>query len=98
MKRSLYEGAAWVLALGGALMLGFGLFPCLNPIQWRVNLGPRYLPASLFSFAASFPIMWIAWRLSRQAQALQDEEQSSKQTEHGGLESTPPPGIARRPQ
>jgi hypothetical protein len=77
MKRSsVYEAVATVLAFAGVLLFGFGAFPCLNPIQWKFNFGPDYLPASLFSLLGSLPIMWSAWRLSQQGQAIKKEEQA----------------------
>jgi hypothetical protein len=83
MKRSgVYESVASTLALGGVLMLGFGMFPCLNPMWFDQG----YLLASLFSFVSSFPILWIAWRLSRQAHAIRKEEQTEKQPERSRLE------------
>ena len=71
---SLYEAVACALALLGVVMFGFGIFPCVNPIQWRFNFGPEYLPASVVSLVASILVMWIAWRLSREGQRLKQEE------------------------
>ena len=74
-RSAFYETVACLMALGGVLMFGFGIFPCINPIQFRLDFGPAYLPASLFSLPASILIMWIAWRLSREAQNLKRGEE-----------------------
>jgi len=69
-RAALYEVAACIVALIGAAMFGFGIFPFINTIQWRWNYGPAYMPASVFSLFASFIVMWIGWRLSRKGQRL----------------------------
>jgi hypothetical protein len=77
MKRStIYEIVARVLALGGTLLFGFAIFPLVNPTQWRLNFGADYLPAVVISLVVSVLIMWMAWRLSRKAQQLKQDEQT----------------------
>jgi len=73
-RTSHYEAAAWVIALIGVVLFGFGIFPCVNPIQWDSNFGPDYLLASMISLVASIGVLWIAWRLSREGQRLKHEE------------------------
>jgi predicted Co/Zn/Cd cation transporter (cation efflux family) len=75
MKRSsIYEIEALVLALVGVLMFGFGIFPFINSTQFGFAFGSGYRPASVFSVPASMVVMWIAWRLSQEAQRLKKEE------------------------
>jgi hypothetical protein len=76
-RSSVYESIASLLALLGAVLFGFGLCPVLNPIQFRMNLGPAFLPAMIFCLPASLMLMWIAFRLSRQAQRLKESEASN---------------------
>lgn len=71
------NGAARAMALLGVLMFGFGIFPFANPIQFGFIFGQRYLPASLFSLVGSVPALWIALRLSREAQQKKDESPTS---------------------
>jgi hypothetical protein len=71
MKRStVYEIAAVALVLGGAVMLGFGMLPYLNPIQFKFIFGSGYRAASIASVPASILIMMSAWLLSRKSQRL----------------------------
>ena len=77
-RSALYEGVACIIALIGVLMFGFGIFPCVNPIQWRFNFGPEYLPASVISLVASILVLWLAWRFSREGQRLKQEEKERR--------------------
>jgi len=60
----LCEIAGVAIACGGVVLFGFGVFPLVNPIQWRLNVGDAYLTASRGSLAASLIAMSIGWRLS----------------------------------
>jgi hypothetical protein len=71
-----YEVAAILLALVGVVMFGFGIYPVVNPIQFGLDLGPGYLPASLFSLVGSIVVLWIALRLSRESQRIEAIEKS----------------------
>ena len=64
----LCEVAGVAIACCGVLLFGFGVFPLVNPIQWRLNVGDAYLMASRGSLAASLIAMSIGWRLSCVAQ------------------------------
>lgn len=73
MKRWIaYELAAVILALGGVLMFGLGLFLWKYPIQFRFISGWEYLVATLAILLGSIVIMRIAWRLSQEAQKLKE--------------------------
>ncbi len=82
MKLSIVEFLACVFALGGALAVGFVLFPLLNPIQYRVailggNVRGNEL-ASLFHYLISVPVavvlLWSAFRFNREAARIKLEE------------------------
>jgi hypothetical protein len=64
----LYEVSGAILGCVGVVLFGFGLFPSINPIQWRHNIGDAYLIASRVSLVASVAAMSIGWWLSRTTQ------------------------------
>ncbi len=75
-RAALYEILACVLAFVGILLFGFGIFPWINPLQFRLSLGSHYLLPSMFSLPASVVIMWIALRMSREGQHLKQGEKA----------------------
>lgn len=73
MKQSaILEALAGLMAILGALMFVFGLFPRLNPIQWRLIFGPAYLTTSMASLVASIPVMALAWWLSQRSRVSKE--------------------------
>jgi hypothetical protein len=73
-KAAFYESVASALAFGGALVLGFGLFPLLNPIQWNLNWGKEYAVAAYLSASSGVLTMYLAWCLTRCVQKCKKEE------------------------
>src|ERR1051325_11519402 len=73
-RAAFYRFAARILVLVGLVMFGFGIFPCVNPIQFRLTFGPEYLGDSIISLVASILILWLAWRLSRYAHSLKQQD------------------------
>jgi len=64
-----HEILAVVLALGGALLLGFVYYPILNPVQYRLTPGPeialwqRYVLGTL----ATILMFTMAWYFNSKA-------------------------------
>jgi hypothetical protein len=76
MNRStIYEVTGALLAFCGALVFGFGIYPHVNPMQFKLDLGPSYYAASLACIPTSLIMMAIGLLLSKQAQRIKRDEE-----------------------
>jgi hypothetical protein len=81
-----YESLAQVLALVGALALGCGGFPCLNPIQFKLTFGEKASPILWMGLGVPAALLTLfgAWYFTSKAKRLKREEQ-----EHDGSREFP---------
>lgn len=70
-----YETAASGLALVGAFTLVFGLFPFLNPTQFKFMLGQKWLFRCYLCIPISLLFIAFGLVLTRKAQRLKKEEE-----------------------
>src|SRR3954469_862230 len=71
MSRStIYEAVAVSLGLCGAIVFGFGIFPHVNPVQFKLSFGPKYYAASIACITVSIVMMGSGLLLSLKAQSM----------------------------